>query len=67
MPSSSPQLITSLHSKRYQPSAILIHQQNSYVPRGKQCPGRHEAHSREAVTKVKKNSVETGDITVGSI
>jgi hypothetical protein len=45
-------LITSFHSKRYQPSGILIHRQNSYAPRDKQCTGR-----REAVNKVKKNSV----------
>jgi hypothetical protein len=42
-------LITSLHSKRYLPSGILIHRQNSHAPRGKQ----HTGH-REVVNKVEK-------------
>jgi hypothetical protein len=30
-------LIISFHSKHYQPSGMLIHQQNVYVPHGQQC------------------------------
>jgi hypothetical protein len=41
MPSSGPQII-SLHSKRYQPSGMLIHRQNSHAPRGKQLTGSRE-------------------------
>jgi hypothetical protein len=44
--------IKSLHSKHYQPSDMLIHWQDPYVP-----PSNHEAQSHELVNKVKKNSV----------
>jgi hypothetical protein len=37
---------------------MLIHQQNSYAPRGTQRTGRGEAQSREPVNKVKKLSVQ---------
>jgi hypothetical protein len=47
-------LITSLHSKRYRPSKMLIHRQNSYAPSGKQRTGRREAQSREPANKLKK-------------
>jgi hypothetical protein len=33
---------------------MLIHQQNLYVPRGKQRFNRHEGHSHEPVNTVKK-------------
>jgi hypothetical protein len=42
-------LITFLHSKRYRPSGMLIHRQNSYAPRRKGRTGR-----LEPVNKVKK-------------
>jgi hypothetical protein len=38
----STKLITSLNSKRYQPSSILIHWQNLYAPCSRRCTGRHE-------------------------
>jgi hypothetical protein len=50
-------LIMSLHSRCYWPSGMLIHQQNLYVPRNKQCTDRHEAQSCELVNKVKKLTV----------
>jgi hypothetical protein len=53
----STELITSLHSKSYRPSGILIHRQNSYALRSRRRTGRHEAQSRESVNKVKKLSV----------
>jgi hypothetical protein len=40
-----PKLITSLHSKRYRPSSILIHRQNLRAPFRKQRTGRREAQS----------------------
>jgi hypothetical protein len=46
-------LITSLRSKRHQPLGMLIHRQNSHVPRGKQHTNSHEAQSREPVNKAK--------------
>jgi hypothetical protein len=46
MSSSDPQLLTSLYSKRYRPSGILIHRQNSYAPRSKRHTGRRETQSR---------------------
>jgi hypothetical protein len=42
-------LITSLHSKRYRPSGMPIHRQNSYAPTGKHRTGHCEAQSREPV------------------
>jgi hypothetical protein len=42
-------LITSIHSKRYRPSGMLINRQNSYAPRGKRRTGR-----REPLNKVRK-------------
>jgi hypothetical protein len=36
---------------------MLIHQQNWYVPRGKQCTGHHAVQSRDPVNKVKKDSL----------
>jgi hypothetical protein len=45
-------LITSLHSKRYRPSGMLIHRQNLYAPRSKWRTGR-----REPVNKVKKKTL----------
>jgi hypothetical protein len=50
-------LITSLHSKRYRPSGMLIHRQNLYVPRSKRRTRRREAQSREPVNKVKKETL----------
>jgi hypothetical protein len=47
-------LITSLNSKRYQPSCILINRQNSDAPCSKQRTSHREAHSCEPVNKVKK-------------
>jgi hypothetical protein len=47
-------LITSLHSKRYRPSGMLIHQQNSYAPQNKRRTGHHEVQSHELVNKDKK-------------
>jgi hypothetical protein len=49
----STKLITSLNFKRYGLSGILIHQQNSYATRSRQCTGRREAQSREPANKVK--------------
>jgi hypothetical protein len=46
-------LITSLHSKRYQPSGMPIHLQNSHAPHDKWRTGRCEKQSRE-LKKVKK-------------
>jgi hypothetical protein len=37
---------------------MMIHRQNSYMPRGKHRTGRREAQSCEPVNKVKKLSVE---------
>jgi hypothetical protein len=54
MPQAVHKLITSLHSKCYRPSGILIHRQNSYALRGKQHTGRREAQNSEPVNKVKK-------------
>jgi hypothetical protein len=45
-------LITSFHSKRYRPSGMVIHRQNSYAPRGKQRTGRLEEQSSEPVNRV---------------
>jgi hypothetical protein len=42
----------SLQSKRYRPSSMLIHRQNSYAPDGKQRTGRREGQNREPVNKV---------------
>jgi hypothetical protein len=53
MPSRGPQVIYFFHSKRYRPSGMLIHRQNSCAPRGKQRTRRREAQSREPVNKVK--------------
>jgi hypothetical protein len=50
-------LITSLNSKRYQPSGILIHRQNSYAPLSQRCSGRREAQSREPVNECKNRPV----------
>jgi hypothetical protein len=47
-------LITSLHSKRYRPTSMLTHWQNSYAPSSKQSTGHREAQSREPVNKLKK-------------
>jgi hypothetical protein len=47
-------IITSLHSKRYRPSGMLIDRQNSYAPCSRRCTGRRESKSREPVNKVKK-------------
>jgi hypothetical protein len=55
-------LITSLHSKCYQPSGMLIHRQNLYVPRSKQCTGCYEAQSHEPVNKVKKKGLYRSQI-----
>jgi hypothetical protein len=38
---------------------MLLHRQNSYVPRGKQRSNCREAHGHEPVNTVKKLSVET--------
>jgi hypothetical protein len=46
-------IITSLNSKHYQPSGMLIHWQNSYAPRKKQWTGRHETQSCEPINRVK--------------
>jgi hypothetical protein len=48
---------SALQFKRYLPSGMLIHRQNSYEPLGNQRTGRREAQSREPVNKVKKLSV----------
>jgi hypothetical protein len=42
-----------LHSKRYWPTGILIHRQNSYVPHSRRCTGRREEQSYEPVNKGK--------------
>jgi hypothetical protein len=47
-------LIASLHSKRYRPSDLLIHRQNSYAPRSRRRSSRREAQYRESVKKVIK-------------
>jgi hypothetical protein len=39
--------VTYFNYKRYRPSGILIHRQNSYAPRSWRCTGRREAQSRE--------------------
>jgi hypothetical protein len=49
----STKLITSLKSKRYRPSDILIQQQNLYAPHSQQCTSRQEAQSSEPVNKSK--------------
>jgi hypothetical protein len=46
-------LKTSLNSKHYQPTGILIHQQNLYVPRTWWYSSRREAQSCKTVSKVK--------------
>jgi hypothetical protein len=38
----STKLITPLNSKHYQPSGILLHQQNAYAPHSRWCTGCHE-------------------------
>jgi hypothetical protein len=55
----SAKLIIYLNSKRYRPSGMLIHRQNSYAYRSRRCTGRREAQSREPVNRVKKNSIFT--------
>jgi hypothetical protein len=45
-------VINALNSKRYRPSGILSHRQNSYASRSKRRTGRREAQSRELVNKV---------------
>jgi hypothetical protein len=49
----STKLITSLHSKHYWPSGILIHWQNSYAPCRRQYIGHHEAQCRKPANKGK--------------
>jgi hypothetical protein len=49
---------SSLHSKCYRPSGILIHRQNSYPARGRRRNGRREAQRREAANKVKEYTVQ---------
>jgi hypothetical protein len=47
-PALTPPLICELqllHSERYRLSGMLIHRQNSYAPRGRQCTGRLKAES----------------------
>jgi hypothetical protein len=46
-------LIIFLHSKRYRPSSMLSHRQNSRALRGRRCTGRGEAQSRELVNTFK--------------
>jgi hypothetical protein len=48
----STKLITSLNSKCYRPSGILIHLKNSYVPRIRRCPGRREPVSKGPCTSM---------------
>jgi hypothetical protein len=50
-------IINAFNSKRYWPSGILIHRQNSYAPRSKRRTGRREAQSCELVKKVNDLSV----------
>jgi hypothetical protein len=65
MLSSGPQvLITSLHSKSYLLSGMLINRQNSYAPRGKQRTGLREAQNREPVNKLKELSLYSGKIKI---
>jgi hypothetical protein len=52
-------LITSLHCKRYRPSGMLIHRQNSYAPCSWRYTGRREAQSRERINKINKLSVRS--------
>jgi hypothetical protein len=50
-------LIIPLHSKRYGPSGMLSHRQNSYATRSNRRSRHREAQIREQVNKVKKNSL----------
>jgi hypothetical protein len=63
---SSTELITSLNSKCYRPSGILIHRKSSYAPRNRRCVGRPEAQSHEAVNKIKNLPVLQYDLIRGS-
>jgi hypothetical protein len=47
----STKLITSLKSKCYRSSGILIHWQNMYVTRSQMCTDHHKAKSKETVNK----------------
>jgi hypothetical protein len=56
-------LITSVHSKSYRPSGMLIHRQNSHAPLSQQHTDRREMQNRGTGHESKKSSLYVVDAT----